>query len=59
MGLKGYSLWVMGQLESNVQSPTVGVKGSVDRVASFAFLRYAMTSPVSQFAACFAGAPCA
>jgi hypothetical protein len=23
MSLKGYSLWVMGQLDSNVQSPTV------------------------------------
>jgi hypothetical protein len=23
MGLKGYRLWVMGQLDSNVQSPTV------------------------------------
>jgi hypothetical protein len=23
MGLKGYMLWVMGQLDSNVQSPTV------------------------------------
>jgi hypothetical protein len=22
MGLKGYRLWVMGQLDSNVQSPT-------------------------------------
>jgi hypothetical protein len=24
MGLKGCRLWVMGQLDSNVQSPTVG-----------------------------------
>jgi hypothetical protein len=24
MGLKGYRLWVMGQLDSNVQSPTAG-----------------------------------
>jgi hypothetical protein len=24
MGLKGYRIWVMGQLDSNVQSPTVG-----------------------------------
>jgi hypothetical protein len=24
MGLKGYRLWVMGQLDSNVQSPTDG-----------------------------------
>jgi hypothetical protein len=23
MGLKGYRLWVMGQLDSNVQRPTV------------------------------------
>jgi hypothetical protein len=23
MGLKGYSLWAVGQLDSNVQSPTV------------------------------------
>jgi hypothetical protein len=27
MGLKGYRLWVMGQLDFNVQSPTV-VEGS-------------------------------
>jgi hypothetical protein len=25
MGLKGYRLWVMGQLDSNVQSPTLSV----------------------------------
>jgi hypothetical protein len=25
MGLKGYRLWVMGQLDSNVQSPTAAV----------------------------------
>jgi hypothetical protein len=25
MGLKGYRLWVMGQLDSNVQSPTTMV----------------------------------
>jgi hypothetical protein len=24
MGLKGYRLWVMGQRDSNVQSPTTG-----------------------------------
>jgi hypothetical protein len=24
MGLKGYRLWAMGQLDSNVQSPTAG-----------------------------------
>jgi hypothetical protein len=24
MGLKGYRLWVMGQLDFNVQSPTTG-----------------------------------
>ena len=33
--------------------------GIVDIVTSFAFFRYAMMSPVSQFAACFAGAPAA
>jgi hypothetical protein len=27
MGLKGYRLWVMGQLDSNVQSPTTGIPG--------------------------------
>jgi hypothetical protein len=27
MGLKGYRLWVMGQLDSNVQSPTGGPRG--------------------------------
>jgi hypothetical protein len=26
MGLKGYRLWVMGQLDSDVQSPTVFTK---------------------------------
>jgi hypothetical protein len=26
MGLKGYRLWVMGQLDSNVQSPTEDVR---------------------------------
>jgi hypothetical protein len=26
MGLKGYKLWAMGQLDSNVQSPTAGSK---------------------------------
>jgi hypothetical protein len=26
MGLKGYRLWVMGQLDSNVQSPTSSVR---------------------------------
>jgi hypothetical protein len=25
MGLKGYKLWVMGQLDSNVQSPTTAL----------------------------------
>jgi hypothetical protein len=25
MGLKGFMLWVMGQLDSNVQSPTAGL----------------------------------
>jgi hypothetical protein len=28
MGLKGYRLWVMGQLDSNVQSPTDSPGGS-------------------------------
>jgi hypothetical protein len=26
MGLKGYRLWVMGQLDSNVQSPTAATR---------------------------------
>jgi hypothetical protein len=26
MGLKGYRLWVMGQLDSNVQSPTLRLR---------------------------------
>jgi hypothetical protein len=26
MGLKGYRLWVMGQLDSNVQSPTAAAR---------------------------------
>jgi hypothetical protein len=30
MGLKGYRLWVMGQLDSNVQSPTAGNSAAVD-----------------------------
>jgi hypothetical protein len=29
MGLKGYRLWVMGQLDSNVQSPTPGVSATL------------------------------
>jgi hypothetical protein len=28
MGLKGYRLWAMGQLDSNVQSPTEGARGA-------------------------------
>jgi hypothetical protein len=28
MGLKGYRLWVMGQLDSNVQSPTTKRKST-------------------------------
>jgi hypothetical protein len=35
MGLKGYRLWAMGQLDSNVQSPTSN--GHV-RIAIFASL---------------------
>jgi hypothetical protein len=27
MGLKGYRLWAMGQLDSNVQSPTTVAEG--------------------------------
>jgi hypothetical protein len=33
MGLKGYRLWVMGQLDSNVQSPTA-VSGAPSRCVS-------------------------
>jgi hypothetical protein len=34
MGLKGYRLWFMGQLDSNVQSPTSsGPLGPVHRAA--------------------------
>jgi hypothetical protein len=28
MDLKGYRLWDMGQLDSNVQSPATGLSGS-------------------------------
>jgi hypothetical protein len=35
MGLKGYRLWAMGQLDSNVQSPTAVGSG----VASGGLLR--------------------
>jgi hypothetical protein len=31
MGLKGYSLWVMGQLDSNVQSPTASRSSASSR----------------------------
>jgi hypothetical protein len=31
MGLKGYRLWAMGQLDSNVQSPAVRVRRSLQR----------------------------
>jgi hypothetical protein len=34
MRLKGYRLWVMGQLDSNVQSPTVGGKRMGEAAAS-------------------------
>jgi hypothetical protein len=36
MGLKGYRLWGMGQLDSNVQSPTTNapVFMSISRMAS-------------------------
>jgi hypothetical protein len=29
MGLKGYRLWVMGQLDSNVQSPTAAAAAHI------------------------------
>jgi hypothetical protein len=29
MGLKGYRLWAMGQLDSNVQSPTAALRTAV------------------------------
>jgi hypothetical protein len=32
MGLKGYRLWVMGQLHSNVQRPTAALKPPADHV---------------------------
>jgi hypothetical protein len=28
MGLKGYRLWVMGQLDSNLQSPTTSASSA-------------------------------
>jgi hypothetical protein len=31
MGLKGYRLWVMGQLDSNVQSPTAVPAAAAER----------------------------
>jgi hypothetical protein len=34
MGLKGYRLWVMGQLDSNVHSPTVADPGLTSRRSS-------------------------
>jgi hypothetical protein len=33
MVLKGYRLWVMGQLDSNVQSPTAAPLGSCSHAA--------------------------
>jgi hypothetical protein len=33
MGLKGYRLWVMGQLDSNVQSPTSSALNTCTLVA--------------------------
>ena len=30
MGLKGYRLWVMGQLDSNMQSPTAAAASRVE-----------------------------
>jgi hypothetical protein len=34
MVLKGYRLWVMGQLDSNVQSPTAGASSTAFSAAS-------------------------
>jgi hypothetical protein len=35
MGLKGYRLWVMGQLDSNVQSPTEDAADAGDAPTPF------------------------
>jgi hypothetical protein len=39
MGLKGYRLWVMGQLDSNVQSPTARANANRSVALQVAFER--------------------
>ena len=36
MGLKGYRLWAMGQLDSNVQSPTATAAADAGGIAGVA-----------------------
>jgi hypothetical protein len=48
MGLKGYRLWVMGQLDSNVQSPTAAARVPPMRVGTF-HSRYYCASKHIQF----------
>jgi hypothetical protein len=50
MGLKGYRLWAMGQLDSNVQSPTASAVMRLIPVgrsmASYSRWRYSRSSHV-------------
>jgi hypothetical protein len=48
MGLKGYRLWVMGQLDSNVQSPTTNrvTPGSVNPSRACGTQHQVMTADV-------------
>ena len=59
MGLKGYRLWVMGQLDSNVQRPTVGMRGvmrSSNAVSAGASAGDGGISPAVAYTASFAAA---
>jgi hypothetical protein len=53
MGLKGYRLWVMGQLDSNVQSPTAAPAPRAPRrhgvAVQVAFLKGKGLKPVFHF----------
>jgi hypothetical protein len=48
MGLKGYRLWVMGQLDSNVQSPTT--MASISAGSEICFSPFSFTISPGVFA---------
>jgi hypothetical protein len=54
MGLKGYRLWVMGQLDSNVQSLAVGWRLSAPSAATVSVM---LVAPFEAAASSAASAP--